>query len=106
MEIQEPISRRDFATLHFDPTLPGMLGSTLIGDQVVQVGESSQKRLLTAAWMMQRFHHEQFALEGVVGLIQQGAGHRHLRVYEHRGFCRKSCSERGMKGQLLLSVRR
>lgn len=30
MEIQEPILRGDFATFHFDPTLPGMLGSTLL----------------------------------------------------------------------------
>src|SRR5262245_2864927 len=34
--------------------------------------------------MMKRFHHEQFALEGVVGLIQQGAGHRHPGVYKDR----------------------
>ena len=30
------------------------------------------------------FHREQFPLDGVMGLIQQGAGHRHLRVFEHR----------------------
>ena len=38
LEIQEPILRGDFATFHFYPTLPGMLGSTLIRDQVVEVG--------------------------------------------------------------------
>src|SRR5262249_18296281 len=30
------------------------------------------------------FHREQFPLDGVVGLVQQGAGHRHLRVCQHR----------------------
>ena len=34
--------------------------------------------------MMEPFHREQFPLDGVMGLIQQGAGHRHLRVFEHR----------------------
>ena len=37
LEIQEPIPRGDCATFHFDPTLPGMLGSTLIRDQIVEV---------------------------------------------------------------------
>src|SRR5215510_16223706 len=37
LEIQEPIPRGDCAAFHFDPTLPGMLGSTLIRDQVVEV---------------------------------------------------------------------
>src|SRR5262249_1443189 len=36
LEIQEPIPRGDFATFHFDSTLPGMLGSTLIRDQFVE----------------------------------------------------------------------
>ena len=35
LEIQEPIPRGDCATFHFDPTLPGMLGATLIGHQVI-----------------------------------------------------------------------
>jgi hypothetical protein len=58
LEIQEPIPRRDFATFHFDPTLPGMLGTTLIRDEVVQVREPRQKGLLIAARMMEAFHHE------------------------------------------------
>ncbi len=41
-----------------------------------------QKRLLTASWMVKRFHHEQFPGDGMMGLIQQGAGDRHLRVFE------------------------
>jgi hypothetical protein len=35
LEIQEPILRGDFATFRFYPTLPGMLGSTLIRDEVI-----------------------------------------------------------------------
>ena len=52
-----------------------MLGPALIGDQVVQVREPRQKRLLIAAWMVKRFHHEQLPVDGIMGLIEQGAGH-------------------------------
>ena len=69
---------------HFHATLAGMLGPTLIGHQVVQVGQPREKRLLAPFGMMEPFHREQFPLDGVMGLIQQGAGHRHLRVCEHR----------------------
>ena len=72
------------SAFHFHPTLAGMLSSTLIRNQVVEVRQPSQKCLLTAAWMVKRFHHEEFPLDGVVGLIQQGAGHGHLRVCEDR----------------------
>jgi hypothetical protein len=33
--------------------------------------------------MVKPFHREQFPRDGMVGLIQQGARHRHLRVFEH-----------------------
>jgi hypothetical protein len=46
-----------------------MLGPTLVGDQVVQVRQSCEKRLLTAPWVMKPFHGEQFPLDGVMGLI-------------------------------------
>ncbi len=29
-------------------------------------------------------HREEFSLDGVVGLIQQDAGHRHLGIFQHR----------------------
>ncbi len=61
-----------------------MLGATLIRDEVVQVGEPREKRLLTATGMMEPFHREQFPLDGVMRLIQQGTRHRHLRVFEER----------------------
>jgi hypothetical protein len=64
--------------------LAGVLGATLIGHQVVQVAQPSQKGLLVSFGMMKRFHHEQFPIDGVMGLIEQGAGHRHPGVCEHR----------------------
>ena len=34
--------------------------------------------------MMEALHHEELPVNRVMGLIQQGAGHRHLRVCEDR----------------------
>src|SRR5512132_318299 len=61
-----------------------MPGPTLIRHQVIQVREPRQKRLLASTWMVKPLHREEFPLEGVVGLIQPRAGHRHLRVFKHR----------------------
>jgi hypothetical protein len=84
LEIEQPVTCRDAASFDFHPTLASVLGAALIGHQVVQMCEPSQKRLLVAFGMMKRFHHEQFSVDGVMGLIQQGAGDRHSRVFEHR----------------------
>src|SRR5262249_21327963 len=84
LEVEHPVCGGYAAAFHFYPTLPGMLSPTLIGHQVVQVGEPRQKRLLAPVGMMKGFHHEQLPVDGVVGLIQQRAGHGHLRVGEHR----------------------
>jgi hypothetical protein len=46
-----------------------MLGATLIRDEVVQVCEPGQKRLLAATWVMEPLHREQFPLDGVMRLI-------------------------------------
>jgi len=46
-----------------------MLGSTLIRDEIVQVGESREKRLLAATWVMKAFHGEQFPLDGIMRLV-------------------------------------
>ena len=46
--------------------------------------QAGEKRLLIAVWMVKRFHHEQLPVDGVVGLIQHGAGHGHLGVGEDR----------------------
>src|SRR4029434_709741 len=59
-----------------------MLGSTLIWDEVVQMGEPRQKRLLTSPGMMEPFHGEQFSLDSIMRLIQERARHRHLGVFK------------------------
>jgi hypothetical protein len=68
-----------------------MQGSTLRGHQVVQVRQAHEKRRLTPTGMVEALHREQFALHGIMGLIQQGAGDGHVRVCEDRlppGFLR------------------
>ena len=83
MEVEEPVACGDFASFHFHTTLAGMLGATLIWDEVVQVCKPGEKRLLAATWVMKPFHDEQLPLDSVMRLIQQGAGCRHLGVFEH-----------------------
>ena len=78
MEVEHPVSCRYVSTFHFYPTLPGVLGSTLIRHQIVQVREPGEKRLLTAPRMMKALHGKQFPLDGIVRLIQERAGPRHL----------------------------
>ena len=82
LEIEEPVLCRDSASFDFHATLAGVLGPTLVGDEIVQVGEPDKKCLLTPMGMMERFHHKEFPVDGVMGLIEQGAGPRHLRVFE------------------------
>ena len=61
-----------------------MQGSTLRGNQIIQVRQAGEKHCLTPTGMVEVFHHEQLPVDGVMGLIQQGARHRHLGVGEHR----------------------
>jgi hypothetical protein len=60
-----------------------MLSAPLVGHEVVQMGQPSQECLLTPFRMMEAFHHEQLPVDSVMRLIEQGAGHRHLGVFEH-----------------------
>jgi len=83
LEIEEPVCGGDSSALHFHATLPGMLGAPLIRDEVVQVRESRDKRLLAPVGMMEALHREQLPLDRVMGLIQESAGHGHLRVGAH-----------------------
>jgi hypothetical protein len=53
LEVEEPITCGDCSSFHFDTTLAGMLGPTLIGDQVVQMCQPRQKRLLAPFGMME-----------------------------------------------------
>lgn len=61
-----------------------MLGATLVGYQVIQQRETVQKVPLAPLVMMEPFHHEHLPLDGIVGLIQQSAGHWHTGVFEYR----------------------
>src|SRR5215467_12609385 len=58
LQVEHPICGGDAPAFHFYPTVARVLGSTLIWDQVVQVGEPRQKRPLAPAGMMKGFHHE------------------------------------------------
>jgi len=84
LQIEEPIVCRYSSAFHFQPTWTSVLGPTLIGDEVVEVGQPRETRLWTATGMMEPFHREQLPLDGVVGLIQEGAGDGPLRVCEDR----------------------
>jgi hypothetical protein len=82
LDIEEPVACGYVPAFDFHAALPGMRSPTLIGDPVVQVREPRQKRLLIAAGMVNRFHHDQLPVDGMMGLLEQGAGHGHLRVCE------------------------
>jgi hypothetical protein len=84
LEVEQPVACGDCASFHFHAALASVLSPTLVGDQVVSMGEPSQKCLLTATWMMKSFHGEQLPLKGVVSLISQGAGDWYLRGFEDR----------------------
>ena len=53
LQVEEPVACWDCASFHFHATVAGMLGPTLIRDEVVQVGEPGEKRLLAATGMME-----------------------------------------------------
>jgi hypothetical protein len=57
LEIEQPVSCWDCSSLDFHTALPSMLGTPLVGDQVVEMREPSQKRLLIPFAMMETFHH-------------------------------------------------
>src|SRR5260370_33558770 len=84
LQVEEPVSCWDCSSFDFHPTLAGMLSAPLVGHEVVQMGEPSQKRLLASFGMMEALHHEQLPVDGVMRLIQERAGHGQLRVCEHR----------------------
>jgi hypothetical protein len=83
LKIEPAVACRDFSSFDFYPALPGMLGAPLIRHQVVQVCQACEKRLLASSWVVKPFHHEEFSVNGIMDLIQEGAGHGHLRVCEH-----------------------
>ena len=70
LQIEPPVSCRFSPVFHFHPTRPRMLGTTLVGDEVVEVRSPRETRLLTPTWVMKAFHRAQLPLDGVMGLIQ------------------------------------
>jgi hypothetical protein len=84
LQVEHPVRCRDATALHFHATLARVQGPALIRDQVVQVRQAGEKRRLTATGMVEAFHGEEFAVNGVMGLVQQRAHRRHLWVFEHR----------------------
>src|SRR5262245_54080812 len=69
LQVEEPISCRDSPTFHCYTTLARMLGATLIGHQVVEMGQPREKHLLVSTGMMKPLHREQLPLDGVVSLV-------------------------------------
>jgi hypothetical protein len=51
-----------------------MLSPTLIGNEVVQVRQPRQKRLLTATWMVKPLHREQLPLDFARGVLDMPDG--------------------------------
>src|SRR6266436_4971515 len=84
VEVEEPVVCRYSSAFDFHPTLAGMLSPTLRGDQVIKGRQPCPKRLLAPFAMMESLHGEPFPLNGVVGLVSQGAGRWHLQVFEDR----------------------
>ena len=52
LEVEEPVACGNYASFRFHATMAGMLGPTLIGDQVVEVCQPREKRLLAPFGMM------------------------------------------------------
>jgi RNA polymerase subunit RPABC4/transcription elongation factor Spt4 len=84
LEIEEPVLCRDCSSVDFYPTWAGMLGATLVGDQVVQMGQPDKKRLLAPVGMMTALDHEQCPVDGVRRLIEEGAGDGHTGGFADR----------------------
>ncbi len=71
LQVEHPVCSGYASAFHLYPTLPGMLRAPLIRDQVIQVRQPREKRLLTAPRMMESLHHEELPLDGVMRLIEQ-----------------------------------
>jgi hypothetical protein len=79
LQIAPPVSGRDFASCAFHPPLPSRQGMTLGEHQGVQMRQPSQKRLGAPFRIMKALQYAQVPVDGLLGLLQQGAHHRHMR---------------------------
>src|SRR5262249_53736918 len=70
LQVEEPVACRDGSSFHFHATLARVPSPTLIRDQVVQVGQPREKRLLAPLGMMEGFHGGPFPLDGGMRLIE------------------------------------
>src|SRR6266853_2945964 len=70
LQVEHPVRGRDATAFHFHPTHARVQGQALIRDQVVQLRQAGEKRRLTPTGMVKAFHGEEFAVDGVVSLIQ------------------------------------
>jgi hypothetical protein len=84
VQIEPPVACRDCSSFDFHRTRPPRLGATLRGHQLVERGPPRETRLRVSPGMRHPLHRDQRPLDGVVGLVSEGAGHRHLRGGEHR----------------------
>jgi hypothetical protein len=84
LQVEYPICAGSTSALDFHPTWTSVLGSTVIRDQVRQGRQSGQQCLLPPFGRMEALHHAQLPLDGVVGLIQERAGHGYTRIVKPR----------------------
>ena len=69
LQVEHPVWGGYAPAFHLYPALPGMLSAPLIWDQVIQVRQPREKRLLTSPRVMKPFHGEQFPFDSVMGLV-------------------------------------
>src|SRR6266852_8616847 len=84
LQVEHPVWCGYSPAFYFHPTQARVLGSPLIGNQVIQMRQAGEKRCLTPTGVMKPLHREELAVKGVVGLVQQRAAGRHLWVFEYR----------------------
>src|SRR5215510_11591370 len=56
LQVEEPVSCGDCSSFHFYATAAGMLSAPLVGHEMIQMGQSSQERLLAPLGMIEAFH--------------------------------------------------
>jgi len=64
--MKQPVCCEYTAAFHFHAVLLGMLSPTLIRDEVREMGQPCEKRLLTTTRVMKPFHGKEFPLHGAL----------------------------------------
>src|SRR6266508_3628799 len=68
LQVKHPVGCGQSPTFHFHPTLTCIQGSTLVGNQGVEMRQTGEKCFLTPTGMMEALHHEELAVDDVMGL--------------------------------------